>query len=84
MNEAAREAEAWESAKDSSWSGQSSPRRMAREAFYAGWDAARTFSAEDVERVAKVLANREMGDWEFYLGDARAALDVVGTVEEAQ
>lgn len=79
MNEEARE-KAWWRFSDA----RQAPRIADSEIFESGWDAARTFSAEDVERVAKVLANREMGKWDLYLDDARAALAAIGTVEEVQ
>lgn len=66
-------------------------------AFDAGWDAGRTFSAEDVERVARALwvENEELspaGAWDevrgaerqLYLDEAHSALAAIGTVEEAQ
>jgi hypothetical protein len=63
-------------------------RHAFRDLFDAGWDTARTFSAEDVERVALAIEKRQWGEYPFSTAFsselARAALAAIGTVEEAR
>lgn len=57
-----------------------------REVHGRGWDAARTFSAEDLERVADVIhANHAhmRGEFDGCRDLVRAILAAIGTVEEA-
>ena len=94
MNEEARE-KAWRK-----WIADSNHQDALGTAFDAGWDAARTFSAEDVERGAEAIHNQmwiEYGGnmwraWPYAHPDdaimcraySSAALAAIGTVEEAQ
>jgi len=63
------------------------PRAMVgafREVHGRGWYAARTFSAEDVERCAEAMRTQIPGVNDSWWELARAALAAIGTVEEAQ
>lgn len=88
MNEEAREA-AWQGVPERTRKATPMALRNAfRELFDAGWDAARTFTAEDVERATAAIEKRQWGEYPFSSAFsselARAALGAIGTVEEAR